>query len=335
MNVMEAMEIERVRESTTEITVTTLRRPLPELDCQEYEHPFDRRALDALEGTPGLEFLIRKVNEHGIERMLRIQYTGSNLKVTPRNIPELHFLLEEVCGTLHLSPLPDFYIAPGDEINAFTAGVERPIIVLNAGCVDRLTRDELCFVIAHEVGHVKSNHCLYYQLGRVLPIVGRLVSTATFGIGGLVSAGLEVALSHWSRMSEFTADRAGLLGCQSSTAAITAMLKCAGLPHKYSNQVSAESFIEQARQFEEYNFDKLDRLAKILSSTGKDHPWTVMRAAEFLRWIDSGVYQRVLDRETAAPRPLSQAAGPRFCPHCGSRVAQSGAFCAACGGRMA
>jgi len=98
--------------------------------------------------------------------------------------------------------------------------------------------------------------------------------------------------------------------------------------------VSAESFIEQARQFEEYNFDKLDRLAKIVGAMGKDHPWTVMRAAEFLRWIDSGVYQRILDRETAAPPPLAPAAG-RFCPHCGARVAQAGAFCAGCGGRMA
>lgn len=330
---MEALQREPVLESAPE--VTTSRRPLSRLDCQEYEHPFDRQALDALEGTPGLEFLIRKVNEHGLERLMRIQYTGSNVKVTPRNMPEVHSLLEEVCEVVHLSPLPDLYIEPGGEINALTAGVERPIIVLHCGCVDLLTRDELCFVIAHEVGHIKSNHCLYHQLGQVLPFVGRVVGAATFGIGGLVSAGLEIALNHWERMSEFTADRAGLLGCQSSTAAITAMLKWAGLPHQYFNKVSAESFIEQARQFEEYSFDKLDRLAKIVGSMGKNHPWTVMRAAELIRWIDSGVYQRILDLQTAALPPLQPVASLRFCPHCGTRVAQAGTFCAGCGGRMA
>ncbi len=319
---------------TIAAVATTQRRRLPALDCQEYEHPFDKQALDALQGMPGLELLVRKVNEHGLERLLRIQYTGSNLKVTPRNLPEVYSLLVEVCEVLYLSPLPDLYIVSGHEVNAFTSGVERPIVVLYSGCVDLLSRDELCFVIAHEVGHIKSNHCLYHQLGQVLPVLGQMIGSATFGIGGLVSAGVEMALTNWERMSEFTADRAGLLGCQNATTAITAMVKVAGLPRKYFGLPVAESFIEQARQFESYDFDKLDRLAKMISSMGHNHPWTVMRAAEFLRWIDSGAYQRILDRQTAAPPPLAPLSGSRFCAHCGAAVTQTGAFCARCGQPM-
>jgi len=323
-----------MEEVETAAAVANQRRRLPALDCQEYEHPFDKQALDALEGTPGLELLVRKINEHGLERLLRIQYTGSNLKVTPRSLPEVHSLLAEVCEVLYLSPLPDLYIVAGHEVNAFTSGVEQPIVVIHSGCVDLLSRDELCFVIAHEIGHIKSNHCLYHQLGQVLPVLGRMIGSATFGIGGLVSAGLEMALTNWARMSEFTADRAGLLGCQNATSAITAMVKVAGLPRKYFGSPVADGFIEQARQFEAYDFDKLDRLAKIVSSMGHNHPWTVMRAAEFLRWVDSGVYQRVLDRQTASPPPLTTSSSLGFCANCGAAITQAGAFCERCGQRL-
>jgi hypothetical protein len=43
---------------------------------EEYEHPLDRKALNALEGTPGLETLIRKINQYGIEKIVKVRYTG-------------------------------------------------------------------------------------------------------------------------------------------------------------------------------------------------------------------------------------------------------------------
>ena len=76
------------------------------LDPREYEHPFDRKALDALENTRGLDTLVRKFNELGVERAARVLYTGSNLKVTASSLPEVHEVLEECCDTLDLPQLP-------------------------------------------------------------------------------------------------------------------------------------------------------------------------------------------------------------------------------------
>src|SRR5215203_4499682 len=119
------------------------RQTLVGLHAQFYEHPFDRSALASLKDTPGLELIIRKFNELGIERFLRIQFTGSNLRITHDNFPEIHDMAREATMILNLPVLPDLYIQGGESINAFTAGVERPIIVLNAGCIDRLSTDEL------------------------------------------------------------------------------------------------------------------------------------------------------------------------------------------------
>lgn len=267
------------------------------LDSREYEHPFDHRALAALTGTPGLETLVRKFNEYGLERIFRIQYTGSNLRVTPRNFPELDSALREACDLLDIAAVPDLYVQWDYSIGAFTAGVEHPLIVLNSGCVDLLSYPELLCILGHELGHIKSCHVLYHQMGIAIPVLGEIIGSMTFGIGNLVSAGLELALREWHRMSEFTADRASLLTCQDVHVAARVLVKAAGMPLKYQNHAAlVDEFITQARQFEDFDFSTLDRVAKLLITAGQSHPWTVLRANEFYKWIDSGGYEQVLGR---------------------------------------
>lgn len=294
---------------------------------QFYEHPFDKRALNALEGTPGLETLVRKCNEYGIERLLRVRYTGSNLRVNADNFPIIHQHVLSACEILDLPKIPDIYIQGDGSINAFTAGVEKPLLVLNSGSIDLLSDDELFFVIAHELGHIKSGHVLYYQIAEFLPVLGEIIGAATFGVGGLFSMGLEVALLNWQRMSEFTADRAGLLACQDADVAIRAMMKIAGLPVRFYDSINTEDFIAQAREFSGFDINTLDRVAKAVSIMGETHPWTVMRAQEFLKWIDSGDYDRMIAHPDAPPMQNRRA----FCSACGHALAAGAGFCPNCG----
>src|SRR5882762_555059 len=159
------------------------RLALAGLRPQAYEHPLDRQALDTLNNTGGLETLVRKCNEWGFERLLRVQLTGSNLLVTADSFPHLHELFCAARHALDLPIQPELYVGAGGDINAFTAGVERPIVLINAGAVDMLTDDELLFVIAHELGHVKSGHVLYYQIAEFLPLIAEVIGNATFGVG--------------------------------------------------------------------------------------------------------------------------------------------------------
>lgn len=189
------------------------------LRSEEYEHSFDRQALRALKSTPGFEFLVRKLNEYSMDRLNRIRYTGSNIKLNAQVMPEIHNILFRACEILDMQFVPEMYVAWSYNVNAFTAGVERPIVVVTSGAVDLLTHEELAFLIGHELGHIKSGHVLYHQMADILPLLGSIVASATLGIGGLVSTGIQLALLNWDRMSEFTADRAGLLVCQNATTA--------------------------------------------------------------------------------------------------------------------
>lgn len=263
------------------------------LDHSQYEHPLDRAALEKLESIPFLTTACKWVTSNFIERVYNIQYTGSNLKVSKDNYPKIYECLVEACRILDLQEVPELYITWGYDINARTIGAENPIIVLNSGLIDLCDDDEILFIIGHEVGHIKSQHMLYHLMVQVL----------NWGIdaipgGSFVASGLQFAIYYWNRMSEFTADRAGLMCCQNTDAMIRAFIKMAGLPIKEFDNIRLETFIQQARDFKMLDYNGMNKVLKFLSIADETHPWTVMRSAELLKWIDSGEYGRFVTRRS-------------------------------------
>ena len=114
-----------------------------------------------------------------------------------------------------------------------------------------------------------------------------------------LSAGFKYSLCYWDRMSELTADRAGLLCCQNEDAAIRSFIKIAGLPLTEYRNIDCNSFINQARDFKMLDFDGMNKFVKLFCIADSSHPWTVLRAAEILNWEYSGMYREVLDKHLA------------------------------------
>lgn len=262
------------------------------LQHSQYEHAFDKMALEKLEAIPLLTKFFSWITTNTVEKIYTVQYTGSNLKVTPTSYPKIHQYLVEACRVLDLPVVPDLYIEWGYSINACTVGSEYPIIILNSGLIDLCDDDEILFVIGHEVGHIKSNHMLYHMMAQV---VNYFIDTIPGGT--LIAGGLQYALYYWYRMSEFTADRAGLLCCQNPEAMARAFVKMAGLPVKEFSNIHTDAFLQQARDFKMLDYDGLNKAVKLLSIADDSHPWTVMRSAELLKWIDSGDYNRYINRQ--------------------------------------
>jgi len=261
-----------------------------------YQHPFDRNALASLEKMPGLSLLLNKVNEYGIDRLLRMQLLGSDFKVTPRNFPKLYDTFIETCQILDVNPLPELYLAQGvGHISTYAIGVEKPIIGVNLEAMEWFTTEELYFAFGYELIRVKCQYITYQQMAYVMPLIKQIISSTTLGLGGIAVNGLEVALMNWIVMSKFTSDRAGLLACQNVKVAMTALMKLGGLPGEYLNEDTMKDFEDQARTFMTTNFDNLDQVTKIFSFMEFRLPWVVMRMAELLKWVDSGEYQSLLE----------------------------------------
>ena len=268
------------------------------LTSQTYEHPFDKKALASLQNMPGLSPLLKKVNEYGIDRLLRLQSIASEIRVTPRNFPQLYQPLLEACQILDVTTIPELYLFRGTgHIQTYIIGVEKPIVGINIEAMEWLNYDELLFIFGYEIARIKSQHIIYHQISIVMPALKMWLSSTTLGLGGLIASGVELALYNWVMMAKFTADRAGLLACQDIDVATTALMKLAGLPEEYLTPHVIEDFLIQSREFAANSVDSLDQVTKILSYSDSNLSWLVMRTGELLKWVDSGEYNHVLQGE--------------------------------------
>src|SRR3984893_2599762 len=70
------------------------------LDKDQYVHPADRRALATLRAIPGIDTALKKLLEVTGESAIRVIFTASAVKVTPKQCPDLHAKLQIARSTL-------------------------------------------------------------------------------------------------------------------------------------------------------------------------------------------------------------------------------------------
>lgn len=267
-----------------------------DLNKHDYIHPEDSKALAALRAIPGIDTALKKLLSVTGESAIRVSFMASAVKVTPTQCPDLHAKLQIACTTLGVE-MPELYIQQNPIVNAFTGGVEKPVIVLHSSLIERLTDEEVLAVIAHEVGHIHAQHVLYLTAARLLEALANVALAATPVVAivkDIVSATMKGALMAWARRAELSCDRAALLVVQDQHVIGRTMMKLCG--GTFASKVDYEQFLAQAREFERnYDQKSLDRFWADILSTSMSHPFPVWRVSEILKWVDEGEYQKVID----------------------------------------
>jgi len=307
---------------------------LEDLSPKEYEHPLDRSALEKLESIPGIRTIVSQIWDKFLDRLYYFESTGSRIEINKENYSELFNIYLEACSILDINQVPPLYLDNDPRINAFAHGVKRPYIGISYGAIERLEKDELLFVLAHELGHIKSEHVLYRDVAENFKAIVEIASQMSLGIAGLVGGSFQVALRYWWRMSEFTSDRAGLLACQDSKVAIRTIIKVSGLPVNHINVENFEkSFLKQANDFEDFDYGNLNKLIRFWSTADNTHPWSVLRASEILKWEGSEEYKLILKGERNFNREKNLE-DFLACSFCGNRLGDTDKFCAKCGAKI-
>jgi Zn-dependent protease with chaperone function len=275
-----------------------VRRRFPGISADAFVSPTDRAALKNLEQMPLLPTLLRKFHEVAVDRIFYVENSAECVRCGPRQLPTLYRLMQEACAVLDV-PEPELYLQRHAVYNAYTAGVERPFIVLYSEMVEGFTDDELLYLFGHELGHIKCGHVLYQMVGRTLLPLLEALGQATLGLGQLAGIGLVSAFAEWMRQAEFSCDRAGLLACQDTRIAFTAVMKLGGGGTRFDSELNVEAFLEQARQHaESARPEGIARaLLFILYNWQLSHPQVVFRAKGLDQWIQSGAYERILGGE--------------------------------------
>ncbi|MBI4544322.1 MAG: M48 family metallopeptidase [Gemmatimonadetes bacterium] len=266
------------------------RRVLREISSSTWEHPADRAALSALRRIPGFDEVLKKLVGFFGEKPVRLAFQANAVRVSERQFPRVHHHYLRVLETLD-SPAPyDLFVSQTPFVNAGAYGMDRPFIVLNSASIRLLDDEELEWLLGHELGHILSGHVLY----RTMTVLLILLAQQGFPIVGLAARAVLLALLEWSRKSELSADRAGLLAGQRPEPALRTQMKLAGGGER--EETDLNEFLQQADEYRKGG-DIADAVFKVLNLLPATHPFHVLRAAELRDWIEAGEYDRVLRGE--------------------------------------
>ena len=179
-----------------------------------YMHDLDRKAFEALNMFPQLVKLQKAYITNVDEKMAKIEFLSTAIRLSDRQMPETYALLPPVCEKLGID-VPDLYMVQSSnkkDLNAFTGGITVPFICLTSELIKQLPIEMVASAIAHECGHIACRHYLYHSLARNfangieasplarIPAIRRYLSEARI-----------TALLFWDRCSELSADRAAVL----------------------------------------------------------------------------------------------------------------------------
>jgi Zn-dependent protease with chaperone function len=287
---------------STSLPAQRPRQTFPQISGVSWEHQADRAALQALRSVPGVDEVIRKTLALlGGERGVRLLFQGNAIRVGPAQFPKLWHLHNEAVTTFDWPTVPELYVSQTPFFNAGAYGIDQPFIVVHSAALELLDDDELRVLMAHELGHVISGHALYRTIAAILALIslGALPMLA-----GLAVLPIRLAFLEWSRKSELSADRAGLLGAQDVVAAHRLDMKMAGggRGEAFRAQLNVDAFMQQAHEYAASG-EGLDVVYKLLSTLALTHPMHTVRAAELQRWVSSGDYDRILRGEYARRGP--------------------------------
>jgi len=197
-------------------------------------------------------------------------------QVTPQGTPRLAAVVEKCMARLRPGEVQVF-VAPGAARNAYTFGLSSPkAVVLYDGLFQVMDRDELAFIIGHELGHVALGHTWLNSL------VGGMAGIPSSWSAGVL---MSMAFLWWNRTCEYSADRAGLLACGKPEAAVTALIKLVAGP-------GMDTPAELQRVYRQLDAED-DSLWGNLGETLGTHPMLIKRIEKLRAYAATRQYQRL------------------------------------------
>jgi len=263
-------------------------RRLEGISPRAYEHPADRAATAALKKIPKLDLVVRKLIEFQYERALRQSFLASSIRLGPQQLPDIWAGYERVLATLDMPDTYDLYVTQWPLANAATIGSGKPMIVLNSAAVSLLDEAEIETVLAHEAGHILSDHVLYRT---VLMILLQLGSVRLPLVAGLPLLAIRAALLEWFRATELSCDRASTLVNRDPLVTCRTMMVMAGGAN--SRKLDLDAFLKQAGEYDEWD-SGWDRMSRFFVELGLTHDFPVRRVHELMKWVRSGEYDRIV-----------------------------------------
>lgn len=268
------------------------------LNFEDFGYPRDIDNMELMMEVEPITSLVNSAVDF-FQKSGRARLLKDAVLIREENQPLFYKLSLDCAEKLCLSFLPEIYILPSRELNAFTIGGRvKPIVVINSALLKMMNNEELAAVLGHEMGHIKGDHqklhTMAYLLANGITFFSRL---------SILAFPLQLGLKSWLRYSELTADRASLLIAKDLELIVKVQRKISGgkqLQHGIMGSEGWREFVELWRS----------------------HPFTENRIKESKEFYSSKSYKRLLLKMISAK--------VMRCPHCNFNISAETVFCPRC-----
>lgn len=244
----------------------------------DYAYSGDLIHRKNLDSVPGLHSSFKKICSVIVSQ--RIQEANMSWLATGADqFPEIYAIGCECAKRLGIG-VPNIYIDNTDTFNAYTVAYDdvEPFIVVSNLMAERMSLGELKAVIGHECGHIHNYHGLYGTIEQVLLQTGLFAGAAVargllYTFQNLLTIGIRVALSTWSRYAEVTADRASLICCDDVEDVYSMLKKLLYGGVRVDGKINDKFDWKSLKEQMEITMDNPNSLVELLH----DHPLSIKR----------------------------------------------------------
>ncbi|HEX4310333.1 MAG TPA: M48 family metallopeptidase [Acidobacteriaceae bacterium] len=228
----------------------------------------DGHAMSALQKMPPLNAVVRSVSDKVGRPWIESTFNG--IRLGPRQMPDVWKQAILAARLLGLPSMPDVYLSGDHMWDAYTFGSDTSsFIVIGTSLVNNFKGDELLFVLAREMGHCRAGHALWKSVVRFLSGEQQRSGLLSGGLLGamspskLISGAIDMPLMAWSRQSDITADRAGLLAVGDEALARRVLLAWSIRSNAILKRINIDEWMKQ----EDTSNDNVTRLSEMTTSS--------------------------------------------------------------------
>lgn len=191
------------------------KRFFPRLSAEDYMHPFERDSLINPEQSETLANMMDGLSDLSISLCRQI-ILGKYVEVTPKMLPRVHEILDNVCHILSFPASPRLFITHEYQSGFMQVGISTMYILMPDLILSYEDDDMLYFLFGNAVGMFKGG---YIRLSTVNAVLTYIPGALPF----------RLVLQGKQRAAGLSSDRAGLLASQNFSAAARCIMWDMGL----------------------------------------------------------------------------------------------------------
>ncbi len=189
---------------------------VPDIECLRFN--YESVLLRKIESRLGAIPSIGQMQSQNLLAVRKRNLLGDAMLITSDLLPDIYEIYNSCLNMFGSNLQGELFVQQSKEYNAsIFAHNQKFDLLIHSALLKDFTSNELRFVFGHELGHV--------LLGHSRISVRELLSSAEELRPGLISPETKDMMYRWSRATELSADRVGLLCCGQLETAVTALFK--------------------------------------------------------------------------------------------------------------